>query len=99
MRVVFAGDPLEGNREDLVPVREERTVDQDLLEDASLRIEEALRREGYRAAQAPFARRQEGDEVIVTFTVTRGPQHRIGAVDVVGTGRPRRAPTSRRCCS
>lgn len=84
VRVVFAGDPVEGNREDLVPVREERTVDQDLLEDASRRIEEALRREGYRVAQAPFARRQEGAEVIVTFTVTRGPQHRIGAVDVSG---------------
>ena len=84
VRVVFEGDPLEGNREDLVPVREERTVDQDLLEDASLRIEDALRRAGYRAAQAPFARRQEGDEVIVTFTVTRGPQHRISLVEVSG---------------
>ncbi len=84
VRVVFEGDPLEGNREDLVPVREERTVDQDLLEDASLRIEDALRRAGYRSAQAPFARRQEGDEVIVTFTVTRGPQHRISLVDIAG---------------
>jgi outer membrane protein insertion porin family len=84
VRVVFEGDPLEGNREDLVPVREERTVDQDLLEDASLRIAEALRREGYRAAQAPFARRQEGDEVIVTFTVTRGPQYRVSTVNVTG---------------
>ena len=84
VRVVFAGDPLVGNREKLVPVREERTVDQDLLEDASLRIADALRREGYRVAQAPFARRQEGDEVIVTFTVTRGPQYRISTVDVTG---------------
>ena len=84
VRVVFEGDPLEGNREHLVPVREERTVDQDLLEDASVRIADALRRDGYRAAQAPFARRQEGDEVIVTFTVTRGPQYRISTVDVTG---------------
>lgn len=84
VRVVFEGDPLEGKGEDLVPVREERTVDQDLLEDASRRIEDALRRAGYRAAQAPFARRQEGGEVIVTFTVTRGPQHRIGTVEVTG---------------
>ena len=87
VRVVFEGDPLEGNREDLVPVREERTVDQDLLEDASRRIEDALRRAGYRAAQAPFARRQEGDQVIVTFTVTRGPQHRISLVEVSGLDR------------
>lgn len=84
VRVVFAGDPLEGKSEDLVPVREERTVDQDLLEDASLRIAEALRRQGYRAAQAPFDRRQEGDGVIVTFTVTRGPQYRVSTVAVSG---------------
>jgi len=84
VRVVFEGDPLEGKSGDLVPVREERTVDQDLLEDASLRIVEALRHEGYRAAQAPFARRQEGDEVVVTFTVTRGPQHRVSTVEVSG---------------
>ena len=91
VRVVFEGDPLEGNRDDLVPVREERTVDQDLLEDASRRIEDALRREGYRAAQAPFARRQEGAEVIVTFSVTRGPQHRIGAVELSGVAGLERA--------
>ncbi len=84
VRVVFAGDPLEGDAEALVPISEERSADQDLLEDASRRIEDALRREGYRAAQAPYARRQDGDEVVVTFTVTRGPQHRVSAVDVAG---------------
>jgi outer membrane protein insertion porin family len=84
VRVVFEGDPVQGNLESLVPIREERSADQDLLEDASRRIEDALRREGYRNAQAPYARRQDGDEVIVTFTVTRGPQHRVGAIDVTG---------------
>ncbi len=85
LRVVFEGDPLEGNAEALVPIREERSADQDLLEDASRRIEDALRRAGYRAAQAPYARRQDGAEVIVTFTVTRGLQHRISTVEVGGT--------------
>ncbi len=84
VRVVFAGDPLAGDAETLVPIREERSVDQDLLEDASRRIEDALRREGYRAAQAPYARRQDGDEVVVTFTVTRGLQHRVGTVEIAG---------------
>ncbi len=84
VRVVFEGDPLEGDAERLVPIREERSVDQDLLEDASRRIEDALRRQGFRAAQAPYERRQEGDEVIVTFTVTRGVQHRVSLVDVSG---------------
>ncbi|MSO34944.1 MAG: outer membrane protein assembly factor [Acidobacteria bacterium] len=84
VRVVFAGDPLAGDAETLVPIREERSVDEDLLEDASRRIEDALRREGYRAAQAPYVRRQDGDQVVVTFTVTRGLQHRVGTVDVAG---------------
>jgi len=84
VRVVFQGDPLEGDADTLVPIREERSADQDLLEDASRRIEDALRREGYRAAQAPYARRQDGDEVVVTFTVTRGLQHRVSTVDLAG---------------
>ncbi len=84
VRVVFEGDPLEGDREALVPVRAERSVDEDLLEDGSRNIEEALRRQGFRAAQAPYARRQDGDDVVVTFTVTRGPQHRVALVDVSG---------------
>ncbi|MGE3489530.1 MAG: POTRA domain-containing protein [Vicinamibacterales bacterium] len=84
VRVVFTGDPLEGDAEALVPISEERSADQDLLEDASRRIEDALRREGYRAAQAPYERRQDGDEVVVTFTVTRGPLHRVSAVEVTG---------------
>ncbi len=84
VRVVFEGDALAGDPETLVPIRAERSADQDLLEDASRRIEDALRREGYRSAQAPFARRQQGDEVIVTFSVTRGRQHRVSAVDVSG---------------
>ena len=83
--VVFAGDPLpESERQALVPIRDERSVDLDLLEDASRNIEAALRRQGYRGAQAPYARQQTGGELLLTFTVARGPQHRVGAVDVSG---------------
>lgn len=86
VRVVFAGDPLpESEREALAPVHEERAVDQDLLEDASASIERALRQQGYRAAQAPYSRRQDGAELVLTFTITRGPLHRVGTVDVSGT--------------
>jgi outer membrane protein insertion porin family len=82
--LVFAGDPLPGDVRDLVPIRSERSVDQDLLEDASVAIENALRDEGYRAAQAPYSRQQQGNELILTFTITRGPLHRIGSIDVAG---------------
>lgn len=82
--LVFAGDPLPGSVQDLVPVRSERSVDQDLLEDASAAIENALREQGYRAAQAPYARRESGNELILTFTITRGPLHRLDSIDIAG---------------
>ena len=86
--LVFAGDPMpEGHREDLVPIRAERAVDQDLLEDASLHIENALRDQGYRNARAPYTRAEKGGELIITFTVARGRLHRIDSVETVGNRR------------
>jgi outer membrane protein insertion porin family len=83
--LVFAGDPMpDGNREGLVPIRAERAVDQDLLEDASLNIENALREQGYRNARAPYTRSEKGGELVITFTVARGPLHRIESVETTG---------------
>jgi outer membrane protein assembly factor BamA len=83
--LVFAGDAMpDGNREGLVPIRAERAVDQDLLEDASLAIENALREQGYRNARAPYAREEKNGELVITFTVARGPLHRIGSVETTG---------------
>ena len=86
--LVFAGDPLpEGNRDALVPIRAERSVDQDLLEDASLRIENALREQGYRAARAPYTREEKGGELVLDIHIARGPLHRIESVETAGTVR------------
>ena len=86
--VVFAGDPLpEGNRDAFVPIRAERSVDQDLLEDASLRIENALREQGYRNARASYAREEKGGELVLTFTIARGPLHRIESVQTGGNAK------------
>ena len=83
--LVFAGDPLpDRDREALVPIRAERSVDQDLLEDASLRIENALREQGYRAARAPYTREEKGGELVLTFTIARGPLHRVESVETSG---------------
>ena len=62
------GDPLPADRRDeLVPVEREGSVDEDLLEDSSNRIEEFLRAQGYRDARAPHTRaereRRAGDHV------------------------------------
>ncbi|MEP7307216.1 MAG: POTRA domain-containing protein [Acidobacteriota bacterium] len=85
VRVVFKGDSLPPEkREELVPVEREGTVDEDLLEDSTNRIEAALRTEGYRDAKAPHARSESGGESIVTFDVKRGPQFRVDRVEIVG---------------
>jgi outer membrane protein assembly complex protein YaeT len=85
VRVVFAGDPLPAGRRDaLVPIRQERSVDLDLLEDASRNIEAYLRNEGYRSATAPYVREEREGQMVLTFTVARGPLHRLATIEVVG---------------
>ena len=86
--IVFAGDPLPGGyREGLIPIRAERAIDQDLLEDASAAIENALREQGFRGALAPYTRDEKSGELTVTFTIARGPLHRVESVEAVGTVR------------
>ena len=92
VRVVFAGDPLpENRRNELVPVRQERSVDLDLLEDASRNIENYLRQQGYRAGEATYVREERGGEMVLTFTVRRGPLHRLASIEVSGNAAVSRA--------
>lgn len=88
IRLEFAGDSLpEDRREDLVPIRREGAADEDLLEDSVQRIQEFLRGEGYRDATAAFLRTTEGDDLVVRFTVSRGPQYRVARVEITGNDR------------
>jgi len=85
VRVVFTGDPLPSDRRaELVPVEREGSVDEDLLEDSSNRIEEYLRAQGYRDARAPHARRVADGELVITFAVTRGQQFMVAGYDISG---------------
>ena len=85
VKVVFAGDPLPQDvRNELVPVQREGSVDEDLLEDSTGRIEEYLRNLGYRDARAPHTRERSDGELIVTFTIHRGPDYRVSSVQVAG---------------
>ena len=85
VRVMFAGDSMpEGNPEDLVLISQERSIDQDLLDDSSAAIENALRSQGYREARAPYTRRDERGESVLTFTIDRGVLHRLESIDVTG---------------
>src|SRR5262249_24712397 len=60
------------------------SVDEDLLEDSSHRIEEALRAQGYRDAAAPHTRSVSERELVITFTIKRGPLYRVATIDVSG---------------
>jgi outer membrane protein insertion porin family len=85
VRVVFTGDPLPPDRRaELVPVEREGSVDEDLLEDSSNRIEEFLKAQGYRDAIAPHRRETRDGELVITFTVTRGQQYKVSAFDISG---------------
>ena len=83
--VAFAGDPLpEADRERLVPVRAEGSADEDLLEDATLAIEDYLRARGYRDAVAQHARAERDGMLTITFTINRGARFVVDGVAMTG---------------
>src|SRR5919201_4075525 len=85
VRLVFTGDPLPADaRAELVPVLREGSVDEDLLEDSSHRIQEYLRGQGFRQAAASYSRETTGGELVITFSVRKGRQYRVASVDVAG---------------
>jgi outer membrane protein insertion porin family len=85
--IALRGDPLPATRKDeLAVLRGGGTVDEDMLENEQWRLEDDLRAEGYRDAEVRQVREQRGpDEVAVVFTIKRGPQYRVGRVDITGT--------------
>ena len=85
VRVVFTGDPLPSDqRAELVPVEREGSVDEDLLEDSSNRIEEYLRTQGYRDGKAPHTREVVNRELVITFAVKRGQQFKVATFEISG---------------
>jgi outer membrane protein insertion porin family len=85
VRVIFDGDSIPSDKHaELAPVQREGSVDEDLLEDSSNRIEEYLRAQGYRDASAQHTRVQTPDELRITFTVKKGAQYRVLRVEISG---------------
>ena len=82
--VVFAGDSFPGEKRDLVPFEREGSVDEDLLEDSTARLEDALKSLGYKDARAPHERAERDGELVITFRVARGQQYRIARVTIDG---------------
>ena len=85
VRLVWRGDAVPADRRDeLVPVAREGSADEDLLEDATNRIQAYFRGLGYRDATAPHVREVHPGEVRVTFTVTRGRRYLVDRVELAG---------------
>jgi outer membrane protein insertion porin family len=83
--VRFAGDPLPPKERDaLVPIAQEGSADEDLLEDSERRIEDYLRAQGHRDAKAPFTPSESGGQLEIVFTIARGPLYRMASIDVAG---------------
>ena len=84
--VTFRGDPLpEKRRKEILALLREGTLDEDVLENQERSIENDLREEGYRDATAPFTREPGlGDRLQIVFTIARGRQYRVAAVDLAG---------------
>jgi outer membrane protein insertion porin family len=84
--VTYRGDPLpETRRKETLALLREGALDQDALENQERSIENDLRAEGYRDAVAPFVREPGPDgRVQVVFTLARGRQYRLAAVNLAG---------------
>ena len=93
VEIAFQGDPLAaGDRDRLVPIAREHSVDEDLLEDSKFGIERHFRERGYcnprvdyqRGDASPPAAGAQPDVLRVTFTITRGPQCMVEDAEVTG---------------
>jgi outer membrane protein insertion porin family len=84
VEVRWTGDPRPtGNEADLVPIARERAVDDDLLEDSRVRIEDALKADGYVNAGVTLAKDASTPGVlVVTYDVKRGPRFRVDHVAI-----------------
>lgn len=83
--LAFEGDPLPAAvRRELVPVREEASVDEDLLEDSRARITSWLQERGFWRARVSYTRRQTLTGLDVVFTIARGRLYRVQELVIGG---------------
>lgn len=78
--VRFEGDRLSQDRlNELVPIRREASIEEDLLEDSEARLENHLREEGYWKADVAVRQEQGDGTLSIVFDIKRGLQYRIAA--------------------
>jgi outer membrane protein insertion porin family len=86
VRLSVEGAKIGGDRlKRLVPVFEEGTVDEDLLNEGNRRLRDYFQRRGYFDVKVDHtAQNPEGDTVTITYTVTLGARRRVEKVSVEG---------------
>jgi outer membrane protein assembly complex protein YaeT len=85
VEIGFQGDPLSAaERERLVPIAREHSVDEDLLEDSKFAIERHFRERGYCNPRADYQRDEAEGLLRVTFTISRGAQCAVEQADLAG---------------
>jgi outer membrane protein insertion porin family len=85
VEIAFEGDPLSSReREELVPIAREHSVDEDILEDSKFAIENHYRATGFCNPRADYHRNQTPSVLRIVFTVTRGPQCTLERTDLTG---------------
>lgn len=86
--VRVAGNPYWSDQtlDDLLLIRTERSVEDDVLEASALRIQHHLREEAYLTATVAAARdgAPTDERVIVTFRIEAGPRFDVGRLTIVG---------------
>ncbi len=73
-----------GDEEDFVPMRRQRSVDEDLLEDSDQRVAAYWRKEGYRTVKVTHSRDVQDDQLVITMHVDRGLRYLVDAVRITG---------------
>lgn len=83
--VEFDGDAVPpAQRQQLVPVEREASVDEDLLDSSAAAIEQYWKTRGYRDAVVTHRRLERAGQLVIVFTTIRGRHAVVGPVSVTG---------------
>ncbi len=89
VKVQYDGDPLPKDKlAAMVPIEREGSVDEDLLEDSSRRIEEYLRQQGYYKARVTHERLEQNGGLTVVFHIQQDRLYRVAPGGVEISGQP-----------
>ena len=80
----WVGPKPTGDEEDYVPMRRQRSVDEDLLEDSDQRVAGYWRRQGFKDVRVTHSRVVQDDRLIVTMSTDRGLRYLINALRITG---------------